>query len=202
MIFDPIGSAGPYRILFCLLMTKEQKDKAIAERKLPRDFLDRPWPIFWGFAPVVMCIVLAIGGLAGIYANRRIVPLLIVLFLLYCVIQLGVTIYFRLTERKLKCLTTDLSKEENEQVVSDAARALGWKIKMEENYIAITKPFAFGQNCYLIKVLTEDRCIYYNLRTKGTYRGRNMHTFGFETFRELQFLKKLQQYAYSKLTIK
>lgn len=183
-------------------MTKEQKDKAIAERKLPPDFLDRFWPIFWGFAPLVLCAVIATAGLAGIYVNRRILPLFIVLFLLYVIIQLCLCIYFRLNERKLKSLTTGLSKELNEQVVLDAAGALGWQIIKEENYIAIKKTFAFGHNCYLLKVLTEDNCIYYNLRTRGTSKGRNMHTFGFETLRELQFLKKLQYFAASQLTIK
>ena len=97
---------------------------------------------------------------------------------------------------------TDLHREINEQIIFDAAKSLGWQVKKEDNYIAIRKPFAFGLNCYLIKTISDNTGIYYNIRTQGTYKGRLMYSFGFETLRRFQFLQKLKHFANSQLTFK
>lgn len=182
-------------------MTKEQKDTAIQKMELPPDYLDRFWPIFWGFVPValvgfIMPLVIVIVSLT----QSVVLPWIFIAFCLLGVIEFGFCIYYRYTDRKLRVLVTDLDKEINEQIVMNAAEASGWQIQKSENYIAIIKPFAFGQNSYLIKVLTSDTGIYYNIRTKGTYRGRIMHSFGFETLRRFQFLQKLKHFANSQLT--
>ncbi len=184
-------------------MTREEKDTAIQKMELPPDYLDRFWPIFWGFVPValvgfIMPLVIAIVSLTQSVA----LPWIFIPFCLLGVIEFSLCIYYRYTDRKLRLLVTDLDKEINEQIVMNAAEALGWQIQKSENYIAIIKPFAFGQNSYLIKVLTNDTGIYYNIRTKGTYRGRIMHAFGFETLRRFQFLQKLKHFANSQLTFK
>ena len=50
-------------------MTREEKDTAIQKMELPPDYLDRSWPIFWGFVPVVLifasCFISLILSLTG-----------------------------------------------------------------------------------------------------------------------------------------
>ncbi|CAN5545554.1 hypothetical protein BH10BAC2_BH10BAC2_37960 [soil metagenome] len=53
-------------------------------------------------------------------------------------------------------------------------------------------PFPFGQNGYLIKILTDNDGIYFKVRNIGTYNGRMPCMFGLETLKASQFKKQIK----------
>lgn len=173
-------------------MTKGQKATAINKLELPPDYMDRFWPIFWGFVPVVICVFTSTPLLIIFLSQQGKLQLFLLIFPVIFWLQFFLCIYYRVTERKLKIIKTGLSNYINERIIEKAATSLGWEFHKEENYISVRKSFAFGYNAYLIKVITDRDSIYYNIRMQGTYKGRMMHSFGFETLRRWQFVKKIR----------
>lgn len=156
--------------------------------------MDRFWPIFWGFVPIVLLVLISGSFVVNLLARDNKMQWSLLIFFVIVLLQFLLCIYYRVTERKLKILKTNLNSDANERIVENAAKSLGWKFLKEENYISLRKSFAFRHNAYVIKVITEDKFIYYNIRTQGTYKGRFMHTFGFETLRKWQFEGKLRYF--------
>ena len=183
-------------------MTKEQKDIAISDLKLPPDYLDTFWPIFFGFLSMSFCLLGCLGFILIRLVNGIIVPAIISGFFIFFTIQFILSIYFFRTERRLTTILTCFGKQENDEIVENALKSLKWKINGQQIFIDARKNFSIGRNVFVIKILTDDSGIYYNIRNQGSKGIRFMHSFGFESLKAFQLRKKLEYYADNKLFVK
>jgi len=171
-------------------MTKDQAAEAILKRKLPPDHLDSKWGLVMGQLPISIPLIIFIWEII-ISPDKLNNGNLKILILIFAVLQF-ISLYFLFTNRSLKFIETGNSKEENDHIVEVTLKSLNWKYLKLPFRVDANLPFAFGQSGYLLKVLTDDKGIYYNIRNIGTSRGRLPYLFGFETLMAQKFKRKIK----------
>lgn len=171
-------------------MTKDQAEEAILKRKLPPDHLDSKWELVMGQLPISIPLIVFIFEII-ISTDKLINGKLKILIIVISVLQL-ISIYFLFANRNLKFIETRNTKEENDRIVEAALKSLNWKYHRLPFRVDANLPFAFGQSGYLLKVLTDDKGIYYNIRNIGTSKGRFPYLFGLETLKANKFKRKIK----------
>lgn len=103
------------------------------------------------------------------------------------------TIYAFNTERNLNKIVTGLSRAENLFLVNKSLKELKWvDVNIDDNFTKLVQIDSWGMNKgYKVMVIIDDDAVYFNVRNRGSYKGRLPYAFGGNTFYGLKFRSKL-----------
>jgi len=174
-------------------MKKAELDLVIKSRKLPKDDLDSFKDNFWGFIPVGTLLSGSIIALTTHQTETSISTSHKLIFLFSSIVLFLYTVIIKLKEKRLKSIQTNLSARINSDIVK--------KISEEENWIRITNnmgyyifyiPSTLGHKGHKLFVICIDKEILFNIRNRGSVKGRMPYMFGVDSYKERVFICKIK----------
>ncbi|WP_310392902.1 hypothetical protein [Hymenobacter sp.] len=165
----------------------------IRNKKLPPDSLDNKGDKFLAlFAPAIGCLGF---GLAlffnwGPLNEPEYVKAYCFTFFLALA---AYTIYAFNTERNIDKVVTGLSLAENLLLVNQSLKELKWAdVNIDDKFTKTVQIDSWGMNKgYKLVIIIDDDAVYFNVRNRGSYKGRLPYAFGGNTFYALKFRNKI-----------
>ena len=181
-------------------MTEGELKKAIEDQELPKDELSNVWDLGFGMIPVTMIffasVVVLINPNNPISTRTELILFTITGFLF------GTAVYFLLTDRRLKSIVTDKSKDENRRLIVDTLKRVNWGYQEDSlGVFHVDIPFIFGQTGHTLKIVNMDNEILFNIRNVGTSKGRMPFLFGIDTLKEWKFKFEFQKTTHNSVFI-
>ena len=151
-------------------------------KRLPKDELDDFWKNLAGFVPSIIFLA---AGVAPYFANKTSLSTEFMLITLTLSVILFVyTVYAKLTERNLKFIRTNLSKEHNDGLIIKLAQAENWlPLSNKDGIRSFFLPFIMDNDGFKLTLISIDQGILFNIRNRGSWRGRMPYSFGAETIK-------------------
>ncbi len=108
------------------------------------------------------------------------------------------TIYAKLIERKLKLTRTDLSKEQNSELIAELSQSESWNnMTIQKEFYAFVFPSVSFHNGFKVTLVPTDKGVLINVRNRGSIFGRMPYNFGLETILKRKIEKKLKKAAHN-----
>ena len=116
-------------------------------------------------------------------------------FFIFFITLLLYTLYSFSTENRLSKIATGLSDSENLRLADLTAQRQGWVLEEKKgHFLRVYHKSSWGWNQgYKLVVAADDGAIYYNLRNKGSSKGRLPYSFGLNTFYRKKLLHSISQ---------
>jgi hypothetical protein len=103
------------------------------------------------------------------------------------------TIYAFNTERNIDKIVTGLSRAENLLLVNQSLKELKWAdVNIDDKFIKTVQIDSWGMNNgYKLVIIIDYNAVYFNIRNRGSYKGRLPYAFGGNTFYALKLRNRL-----------
>ena len=167
--------------------------ETIRNKALPPDSLDNNGDKFLAlFAPSLGCLVFGLSLFFNWGPLNEPVHVKIYCFV-FCLTVLVYTIFAFYTERNLEKLATGLGQDDNLLLANLTLKGLKWPLHESDNkFIKTVQIDSWGMNNgYKLVIIIADNAIYFNIRNRGSYKGRLPYAFGGNLFYALKFRNKL-----------
>ena len=111
----------------------------------------------------------------------------------FFLVLLAYTVYAFIIERNTNRIVTGLDRSKNLSLVNQAIKELKWVAANIDNESTKTVQIdSWGMNKgYKMVIIIDDNAVYFNIRNRGSYKGRLPYAFGGNTFYALKFRNKL-----------
>lgn len=165
----------------------------IRNKELRPDSLDNKGDKFLAlFAPAIGCLGFGLALLFnwGPLHEPEHVKVYCFIFFLALV---AYTIYAFNTEKNIEKIVTGLSRTENLLLVNQSLKELKWPdVNIDNEFIKTVQIDSWGMNNgYKVVIIVDEDAVYFNIRNRGSYKGRLPYAFGGNTFYALKLRNKL-----------
>ncbi len=177
-------------------MTEKQIEEIVNTQRLPKDELDDVTSNLFGFLPTIMLLVGSTLAFMSKQTNTSMTTKNKLIFFFISLAFFLYTAWTKISERKLKSIQTNLTRQQNILLIEKIAKENEWRAKTNKtNYKEYLIPFVFGHNGHKLTIITLDNEILFNLRNLGSIKGRMPYLFGIDTVKEIKLRRQIKNNA-------
>ncbi len=177
-------------------MTDKEKDEIITTRKAPT------WDGYWfdnilGYSVIIMCPLLMLIFAKDSFKDLS-TPIQILTTFAWVLSIIMAYGYF--TERNLKILNNQFTKDQNQQILKESLTRLNWKYQYGRNKLELNiEKQKFLLRFVRIILIPEDNIIAFNMMYYGGYNGRWPYFIGVKTYLSWKLQKEITKTTHNKV---